>query len=233
MQQPVIERNILTIGKIRFGTTEFAATTLAIRAGNGLTQISSLGSGIFQGALLGRGFFRYQGGAQYGADILVHDLSLREVCNSYPAIKGYLSGRMDGFVSIYGTDKGLNDIKGLVALWTRESPDEKMLVSKEFLQKLAGKKIKGMFFQADRPFDRGEIGAHLEGGYLTFETLDISHTNFLGIRDLSVSVAPVQNKIGLDHLLTTIREAASRGKAATGAAPAAEKPAGGEFKWEE
>jgi hypothetical protein len=233
MQQPVIERHILTIGKIRFGTTEFATTTLAIRAGNGLTEISSLGSGIFQGALLGRGFFRYQGGAQFGADILVHDLSLREVCNSYPAIKGYLSGRMDGFVSIYGTDKGLNDIKGLVALWTRSSPDEKMLVSKEFLQKLAGKKIKGMFFQADRPFDRGEIGAYLEGGYLTFETLDISHTNFLGIRDLSVSVAPVQNKIGLDHLLTTIREAASRGKAATGAAPATEKPAGGEFKWEE
>lgn len=234
MQQPAIERHVLTIGKIRFGTTEFAATTLAIRAGNGLTEISSLTSGLFQGALLGRGFFRFQGGAQYGADILVHDLSLREVCNSYPAIKGYLSGLVDGFVSLYGTDKGLNDIKGLVALWTRSSRDEKMLVSKEFLQKLAGKNIKGMFFQADRPFDRGEIGAYLEGGYLTFETLDISHTNFLGIRDLSVSVAPVQNRIGLDHLLTTIREAASRGKAATGAAPApSEKPAGGEFKWEE
>jgi hypothetical protein len=140
---------------------------------------------------------------------------------------------VDGFVSIYGTDKGLNDLKGLVAVWTRESPEEKMLVSKEFLQKLAGKNIRGMFFQSDRPFDRGEIGAYLEGGFLTFETLDISHTNFLGIRDLSVSVAPVQNKIGLDHLLTTIREAAARGKAATGSAPAPEKPAGGEFKWEE
>jgi hypothetical protein len=233
MQQPVIERHIITIGKIRFGTTEFAATTLEIRAGNGLTEISSLSSGLFQGALLGRGFFRYQEGAQYGADILVHDLSLREVCNSYPAIKGYLSGRVDGFVSVYGTEKGLNDVKGLVAVWTRSSPEEKMLVSKEFLQKLAGKNIKGMFFQADRPFDRGEIGAYLEGGFLTFETLDISHTNFLGIRDLSVSVAPVQNKISLDHLLTTIREAAARGKAATGAAPPAEKPAGGEFKWEE
>jgi hypothetical protein len=233
MQQPVKGEHILTIGKIRFGTTEFATTTLAIRAGNGLTEISSLGSGLFQGALLGRAFFRYQGGVQYGADILVNDLSLREVCNSYPAIKGYLSGRVDGFVSLYGTEKGLNDIKGLVALWTRSSKNEKMLVSKEFLQKLAGKKIKGMFFQADRPFDRGEIGAYLEGGYLTFETLDISHTNFLGIRDLSVSVAPVQNKISLDHLLTTIKEAASRGKAATGGATPAEKPAGSEFKWEE
>jgi hypothetical protein len=234
MQQPVKGEHILTIGKIRFGTTEFTTTTLAIRSGNGLTEISSLGSGLFQGTLLGRAFFRYQGGVQYGADILVHDLSLREVCNSYPAIKGYLSGRVDGFVSLYGTEKGLNELKGLVALWTRSSENEKMLVSKEFLQKLAGKKLKGIFFQNDRAFDRGEIGAYLEGGFLTFETLDISHTNFLGVRDLSVSVAPVQNKISLDHLLTTIREAAARGKAATGGAPAStEKPAGSDFKWEE
>jgi len=234
MQQPVNEKHLLTIGKIRFGTTEFAPTTLALRAANGLTEMTSLTSGIFQGALLGRAHLRYQGGVQYGADILVNDLSLREVCNSYPSIKGYLSGRVDGFVSLFGTEKGLNEIKGLVALWTRSSKNEKMLVSKEFLQKLAGKDIKGMFFQADRPFDRGEIGAYLEGGYLTFDTLAITLTNFLGIKDWSVSVAPVQNKINLDHLLTTIREAASRGKAATGSAPASsEKPAGSEFKWEE
>jgi hypothetical protein len=233
LQQPVRGEHILTIGRIRFGTTEFATTTLAIRSGNGLTEISSIESGLYQGALLGRGFFRYQGGVLYGVDILVHDISLREVCNSYSGIKGYLSGRVDGFVSLLGTEKGLPGLKGLVAFWTRSSKNEKMLVSKEFLQKLSGKKIKGIFFQEDRPFDRGEIGAYLEGGYLTFETLDISHTNFLGIRDLSVSVAPVQNKISLDHLFTTIREAAARGKAATGGAPPAEKPTGSEFKWEE
>ncbi|HEX2769709.1 MAG TPA: hypothetical protein VHN12_10540, partial [Geobacteraceae bacterium] len=233
MRQPAKEGHILTIGKISFGTTEFATTTLAIRAGNGLTEITSLESGLFQGALLGHGFFRYQGGAQYGADILVHDLSLREVCNSYPAINGYLSGRVDGFVSLFGTKRGLNDLKGFVDFWARSDKNEKMLVSKEFLQKLAGKKLKGIFFQNDRPYDRGEIGAYLEEGYLTFKTLDISHTNFLGVRDLSVSVAPVQNKISLDHLLTTIREAAARGKAATGGAAPAETPAASEFKWEE
>jgi hypothetical protein len=180
---------------------------------------------------LGRGFFRYQGGAQYGADILIHDLSLRELCNSYPGIKGYLSGRVDGFVSLFGKEKGVSDMKGLVNIWTRGVKDEKMLVSKEFLQKLAGKKIKGLFFQNDRSYDRGEIGAYLDEGYMTFTTLDISHTNFLGIKDLSVSVAPVQNKINLEHLFTTIREAAARGKAATGGeAPA---PASSDFRWEE
>ncbi|HTP67076.1 MAG TPA: hypothetical protein VMJ66_16920 [Geobacteraceae bacterium] len=234
MQKQAKGEHNLTIGKISFGTTEFAVTALDIRADNGMTEISSLTSGLFAGELLGRGFVRYQGGVQYGGDILVHDLSLRELCNSYPSIKGYLSGKVDGFLSLLGSDRGLNDIKGLLAVWARSSRDEKMLVSREFLQKLAGKNIRGMFFQTDRPFDRGDIEAYLEKGYLTFATLDIMHTNFLGMKDLSVSVAPVQNRIGLDHLLTTIREAASRGKAATGGAAApAEKPPATEFKWEE
>ena len=110
-----------------------------------------------------------------------------------------------------------------------------MLVSKEFLQKLAGKKLRGFFFRNDRPYDQAEISATLEKGYLTFETLDISHTNLLGIRDLAVSVAPVQNRIALDHLLEAVKQAAARGKAATstGEQPPAEVPVSPEFKWEE
>jgi hypothetical protein len=222
-----------TIGKVSYGTTEFGTTTLSIRGDNGLTEIRSLQSALFQGTLLGIGFVRYKGGVQYGADILVHDLSLRELCNAYPAIKGYMSGRVDGFVSLYNQGKGLDDLKGFLEFWTRGVKEEKMLVSKEFLQKLAGKKLKGIFFQNDRSYDRGEIAAYLDGGYLTFKTLDISHTNFLGIRDLSVSVAPVQNKINLDHLLTSIREAATRGKAAAGGGGETAAPPATEFKWEE
>ena len=183
--------------------------------------------------MLGQGFFRYKRGVQYGADILIHDVSLREICNSYPAIKGYLSGRLDGMVSLYGEGKALNDVSGIVELWTRSIKGEKMLVSKEFLQKLAGKKLKGIFFRKDRSYDRGEIEVFLENGYLTFETLDISHTNFLGIRDLSVSVAAVQNRISLDQLFTAIKEAAARGKATEGGAAPAAAPPATEFKWEE
>jgi hypothetical protein len=226
----------LTIGKVRFGTTELGPTILAIRASDGLTEVESLKSTLFRGALLGHGYFRYQGKVNYGADMLVHDVSLRELCNTYPAIKGYLSGRVDGLVSLFGRGTAVNDLAGYLELWTRSSKDEKMLVSKEFLQKLAGKKFKGIFFREDRPFDRGEIGAWMEDGYLTFDTLDISHTNFLGIRDLSVTVAPVQNRIGVAHLFSAIKEAAARGKPSAGSAPSAppaEKPSEGEFKWEE
>jgi hypothetical protein len=236
LQEGATTGRTLTIGKVRFGAMDLGPTTLVLRAGNGLTEIASLRSALFRGALLGHGYFRYQGMIEYGADMLVHDVSLREVCNTYPAIKGYLSGRVDGLLSLFGKGTAMNDLAGYLELWTRSSKDEKMLMSKEFLQKLAGKKFKGIFFRDDRPFDRGDISAWLENGYLTFDTLDISHTNFLGIRDLSVTVAPVQNRIGLVHLLSAIKEAAHRGKASAGTprtpSPTAAPPEG-EFKWEE
>jgi hypothetical protein len=233
MQRGAKNGKLLSAGKVRFGTTELGPTTLSIRAGNGLTEFSSLQSGFYQGVLRGQGFFRYRRGAQYGADILIHDVSLREICDSYPSIKGYLSGRLDGLLSLYGEGKALNDLSGFVELWTRSIKSEKMQVSKEFLQKLAGKKFRGIFFREDRSYDRGEIEAYLENGNLTFETLDISHTNFLRIRDLSVSVAAAQNTIGLDRLFTAIKEAAARGKAAEGGAGPAAAPPATEFKWEE
>ena len=106
-----------------------------------------------------------------------------------------------------------------------------MLVSKEFLQKLAGKNLRGLFFRKDRPYDRGEISGYLEKGYLTFETLDIAHNNFFGVRDLSVCVAPVQNKISLDHLVNAVKEAAARGKGT--AKEAGAPPPEAEFTWQE
>ena len=119
---------------------------------------------------------------------------------------------------------------GFVDLWAHKGKDEKMLVSKEFLQKLAGKKLKGFFFQNDRPYSNGEISAYMESGYLTFEKMDISHKNILGMKDLSVSVAAVQNKIGLEHLFQVIREAAARGRVTTGGPPA-EAPVQTDLNW--
>jgi hypothetical protein len=91
-----------------------------------------------------------------------------------------------------------------------------MRVSKDFLQKLSGRKLSGFFFRTDHPYDQAEVTAVLEDGYLTFEKLDIVNTNLFGVRDLSVSTAPGQNRIALDHLFTAIKQAADRGKAAAG-----------------
>lgn len=233
LRQAAKTERTITIGTIRFGGMEFGETSLAMTAGNGLMEITSLESALFEGTLLGEGFFRYGGKVRYGADLIVNNLSLRALCSAYPKIKGYIAGRVDGIASLYGEGAGMVGLRGFTDIWTRSAPDEKMLVSKEFLQKLAGRKFKGIFFRNDRPYDRGEIRGYLEKGYLTFDTLDISHTNFFAIKDLNVTVAPVQNRISLGHLFASIREAATRGKAVgAGEAPPQSQPET-DFKWEE
>jgi hypothetical protein len=236
LRQAAKSAHTLRIGRLRFSGMELGETALGITAGNGLIEITALESKFLEGALLGRGYFRYGENIQYGAELALNSLSLRSLCNAFPNIKGYISGKVDGIMNFYGERKEMNGLIGIVDIWTRSAPDDKMLVSKEFLQKLAGKKLKGIFFQNDRPYDHGKIHGYLEKGYLVFDILDISHTNIFGIKDLSVSVAPVQNKIAIDHLLASIKEASIRGKAVGSGdetAPARPGPIQTEFKWEE
>ncbi|OHB32063.1 MAG: hypothetical protein A2X79_05275 [Desulfuromonadaceae bacterium GWB2_53_15] len=233
LRQLPIGNQPFSIGKISFGPLEFGTLTLHVKADNGITEITSLSTSLNEGSVLGRGFVAVKKGLQYRGDFLLHDMSLMQLCNRFPAIKGYISGRLDGVISLYGDKKGLEGLTGFTDLWAREGSGEKMLVSKEFLQRMAGKKLRGFFFRDDRPYDQAEISATLEEGYLTFETLDIVHTNFFGIRDLSVSIAPSQNRIALDHLFNTIKQATVRGKAVTGEDIPTEAPIAPEFKWQE
>jgi hypothetical protein len=204
--------NSITIGAIRFGALETGKLSLFISASRGIMKVSPIELNLYDGRLLGSGYLILKGTPEYGADFLLNDVSLKQFCDSFPSIKGYITGRVDGILSLKNSKGGLKELTGFVNLWTRSGKGEEMLVSKEFLQKLAGKKLRGFFFQNDRPYDNGEISAYLLHNYLTFEKLDISHTNFLGMKDLSVSVAPVQNRIAIDHLLESIRDAAARGK---------------------
>ncbi|HKZ17225.1 MAG TPA: hypothetical protein VJ161_07150 [Geobacteraceae bacterium] len=222
--------DLLQIGKVQFGNLEAGDVRLRIQARRGLIEISSIESSLYGGTVLGKGYMVYDRGLRYDADVLISDMSLRQFCNSYPALKGYISGLLDGIISLYGEEGGLANMVGFVDLWAHAGKGEKMLVSKEFLQRLAGKKLKGFFFRDDRPYDSGEIGAYLEDGYLTFNQLNLSHTNLIGMKDLNVSVAPVQNRIGLQHLFESIRQAAARGKPAAGQPPV-ETPVEPDLKW--
>lgn len=236
LQQPVEKSDTITISSIGFGGLIVNAVNIRLRAAGGITELASVDSSLFGGSLSGKGFIAMQKGILYRGDLLFNDLSLVEICKAFPAITGYLSGKADGIVSILGKGKQLSDITGFTEFWARETSTEKMLVSKEFLQKLSGKKLSGFFFSSDRPYDHAGIKAALESGFLTFDSLDISHTNMFGVRDLSVTIATSQNRIAIDHLLNSIKEATVRGKDAAGAtgktAPAEAAPAPAtEFKW--
>lgn len=227
----------LTIGSIAFGPLKIGETRIIMRSDNGLTEITSLRSSLYDGALLGTAYLSLAKGYSYGADLLLNDLSLSQLCDTFPKIKGYISGRVEGVLSLSGDSHGKEGLIGLTEFWTRETKGEKMKVSREFLQKLAGRNLSGFFFSDDRAYDKGEISASLEKGYLEFYDLAIVHTNLFGVRDLSVTVAESRNRIALEHLFSSIRNAAARGKSATTTplAPAekpSEKPEPG-FNWEE
>jgi hypothetical protein len=219
------------IARIRMGSLETGETWFHLKASENRTELVRFGTTLYGGQLLGRGGFSWDQGPVYDADLLVHDLSLSRFCSTIPAITGYLSGKVDGVVGLHGEQAGLDNILGFFDFWARSTVDEELLVSKEFLQKLAGKKLKGFFFRDDRLYDRGEIRGSLANGYITFSELDIDHTNIFGVHDLSVTVVPTQNRISLEHLITSIKTAAQRGKPAKeGEAPAESLPRT-EFKW--
>lgn len=217
----------IMLERIRFGALETGVVSFFISSAGGIIRIFPIEASLFDGKVLGNGYLILNNTMEYGANMLLHDVSLKQLCDSFPAIKGYITGRVDGIVSLKNSKGGLKALTGFVNLWTRTGKGEDMLVSKDFLQKLAGKKLRGFFFQNDRPYDSGEISAYLRDNFLTFEKLDISHTNFLGMKDLSVSVVPIQNRISLDHLLESIREAAARGKKGDQDAP----PVQTDLKW--
>jgi len=220
---------LLRIGSVRFGALQAGKVEAYVDAGAGTVKFSPVNVSLYGGTLMGKGFLRYDNGIECEADFLLNNLSLKQFCASFPRIEGYMTGRVDGVMSLYQGNNNVRGLNGFVNLWTRAGNGEKMLVSKEFLQKLAGKKLKGFFFTNDRRYDNGEISAFLRDGFLTFEELDISHSNLLGMKDLSVTVVPVQNRISLDHLLESIREAAARGK--SGGGDETKAPVQTDLKW--
>ena len=239
LRNPAGGGEVITVGKISFGAIELGKLTLQVKARDGLTEIVSLKSSLHEGALLGRGYVTVRDKVNYRGDLLVNGLSMRALCRTLP-IEGYISGRVDGVISLNGAGKGLANLTGYAELWAREGAGEKMVVSKEFLQRLAKQKLSGFFFSSDRRYDAAEIKAMLVDGDLSFDTLKIINTNLFGVRDLNVTIAPGQNRIALNHLLESIKEAAVRGKPATGQPPGKEQggepaqaPATQEFKWGE
>ena len=221
------------VGRVRLGSLESGESRFHLAAGGGRTELLSVETSLYDGEILGRGALSWDRGPLYDGDLLVSGLSLRTFCATIPGINGYLSGKVDGVAGLHGRGGKLNDTIGFFQIWARNSTDEEMLVSREFLQKLAGKKLRGFFFRDDRSFDLGEVTGHLSQGELTFTSLELAHTNLLGVRDLGVGVVPSQNRISLEHLVSSIRTAVKRGKPAReeGEEPPTEALPQTEFNW--
>ncbi|MEW6416614.1 MAG: AsmA family protein [Nitrospirota bacterium] len=200
----------ITIGSFSYGFELLENIVIWLNQKGRVLNINHFSANIFGGRLNGSGIINISDGLKYRVGILLKGLSLAKLCEGIEPIKGYISGKVDGVANIKGTGVGISKLIGKADFWTYSTKDEKTKISKEFLQKVGGPSLKT--YLGDRSFDKGIMSLYLQDGFVIFKELEISNRNLIGIKDLSVKVAPFNNKIAIDHLMWTLTEAAQRAK---------------------
>lgn len=200
----------IRISSFRYGFELLEDITLQVRQTGRLLNVGRFSATIFGGRLHGSAVLDLSDGLRYRGGAVLDDMSLTKLCDIIEPLRGYLSGRVSGTVGFQGSGTEVSGLAGKADFWTYDTEDEKRKISREFLLKIGGPTAR--IYLGDRRFDKGVMTAYLKDGSVIFRELEISNRNFLGIRDLSIKVAPMSNRISLDHLLWTIAEAADRAK---------------------
>lgn len=200
----------ITIGAFQYGFRLFEDMHLWIRQEGRILNIGRFSANIFGGALQGSAFVDISEGVHYTAGAVLDGLSMTSVCDEIEPIRGYISGKMNGVATLKGSGAGISKLIGKADFWTYGDKEEKTRISREFLQKIGGPSVRA--YLGDRSFDKGIMSLYIQKGFLIFRELEISNRNFFGIQDLSVKVAPFNNRISIDHLTWTILQAAERAK---------------------
>jgi hypothetical protein len=198
----------ITIDSLDYGFRLFDNIRLKVKQEGAVLNVAEFNGNISGGKMNGSAYVDLSKGIQYRAGFILEGLSLTKFCEGIEPIKGYISGKMDGVANLKGSGSGIANLIGKADLWTYSTGDEKTKISKQFLQKIGGPALKT--YLGDRRFDKGNISLYLKEGFIIFDELEISNKNLLGMTDLSVKVAPFNNRISIDHLMWTITEAATR-----------------------
>jgi hypothetical protein len=200
----------IRIGSVRYGFRLLKEISVWVEQKGRSLNISRISAKMFGGTVNGTAFIDLIDGLSYRAGIIADGVSLTQLCEEIPPIKGYISGKIDGIATIKGSGTGLAKIIGKADFWTYSTEGEKTRISREFLEKIGGPQVRA--YLGERKFDKGIMGLYIQNGFFVFRELEISNRNFLGITDLSVKVAPLNNRIAIDHLMWTMTEAAQRAK---------------------
>jgi hypothetical protein len=198
----------ITIGSFSYGFRLMEDINVRLKQKGSSLNIGHFSGNIFGGRIDGSAAIDISNRLSYRAGFVLKGLSLTELCNGIEPIKGYISGKVDGIGMFKGTGGGLSHLAGKADFWTYSTDTEKTKISREFLQRLGGASLKA--YLGDRKFDKGVMSLYLQNGFVTFKDLEISNRNFLGITDLSVKVAPFNNRIAIDHLMSSITAASQR-----------------------
>ncbi|MEJ2697137.1 MAG: hypothetical protein P8013_10865 [Candidatus Sulfobium sp.] len=209
-RQATDDFSIINAGSFSYGFKLLDDIEVTVKPENGFLNIGKVSANIFGGKLEGSAVLGLPGGLRYTAGFIVDGLSLTKLCDNIGPIRGYISGKVDGVAEVKGSGAGISGLIGKADFWAYSTEGEKTMISKEFLRKVGGPAMRA--YLGDRRFDKGIMDLYIQKGFLIFKDLDISHTNFLGVRDLAIRVAPFNNRIRLKDLLWSITEAAQRAK---------------------
>jgi hypothetical protein len=202
--------SLISIGTVSYGFELLDNINLWVKPEGKFMHIGRFSGNIFEGKLHGSAIVDLADGFRYKAGFLLEGLSLTQLCERIEPIKGYISGKVDGIATFKGSGAGLSQLIGKADFWTYSTTEEKTKISKEFLHKVGGPSLK--MYLGDRNFDRGIMSLYLQNGFVIFRELEISNRNFIGMKDLDMKVAPLNNRIAIDHLMWSIIEAAYRAK---------------------
>lgn len=199
----------LTITSLRYGPIELRDFEATLAPSGDQIAIQRFAFQVWGGRVSGWGTVQPLSGGVALA-LLIDGLSLRAICDAFPPIKGYISGRVNGLADLSISQFALDKTQGKARFWAVDSPRERREISRALIEKLAGQSIRYFsLIGQDRRYDRGVLDVALKHGDLVFHELDISHTTLV-IKDLDIKVSPTFNKIGAAHLLESVRTAIER-----------------------
>ena len=202
--------SLISLGTVSYGFELLDNVNLWVKPEGKFMHIDHFSGNIFGGKLHGSAIVDLADGFRYKAGFLLEGVSLTQLCERIEPIKGYISGKVDGTATFKGSGAGLSQLIGKADFWTYSTTEEKTKISREFLHKVGGPSLK--MYLGDRNFDRGIMSLYLQNGFVIFRELEISNRNFIGMKDLDMKVAPLNNRIAIDHLMWSMTEAAYRAK---------------------
>jgi hypothetical protein len=202
--------NEIRIGSVRYGFRLLEDISVQIVQQGTTLKINHVSAKMFGGRLNGAASISLSPALNYRAGLIVDAVSLTRLCEDITPIRGYISGKVNGIAALKGSGTGLAQITGKADFWTYSDREEKTRISREFLEKIGGPQVRA--YLGERRYTKGVMKSYIQNGFLIFRELEISNKNFLGMTDLSVKVAPLNNRIAIDHLMWTITEAAQRAK---------------------
>lgn len=213
---PATASGSLTVRALRYDPIELRGIAVSLASSDGRIAVQRFTFDAWDGRLGGWGTIAPLGGG-IALTILTDGLSLRAICDAFPPIKGYIHGRINGMVELAIPRPAIDQAVGNARFWAIESSREKRKISRALIEKLAGQQIRYFnLFGVPRRYNHGVLEVALNTGDLVFHELEISHT-ILGYKDLDVRVSPTFNRIGLAHLLESLREAIERIRRVSGA----------------